>query len=168
LCFQVKADRYWSETADESVTYGPITVTLKSSETNDTVIIRKFQIQKQDIADVKEVVHLQYTGWPDMEVPKEMDNYSFFFGIYRETREFIEDSRPIIVHCSAGVGRSGTFIALDMMLDHIRYQLFNEGNHIFMLNIPKMVSTLRSERPGMIQSKVTLFGTELRDLLNHT
>jgi len=61
--------------------------------------------------------HFHFTTWPDFGVPEPPQSLVRFVRAFRDV--IGTDMRPIIVHCSAGVGRSGTFIALDRILQHI-------------------------------------------------
>jgi protein tyrosine phosphatase len=149
----VKADQYWSDKIDEKSSFGTVSVTLKSKEDKEKTEIRTFLVEKADGSSI-EVKHLKYTGWADFETPDDIEQFYRFFALYRGFRDQCAPGLPMTIHCSAGVGRSGTFIAMDLMLDHIEYQLVQEKMDSFLLNIPKLVSELRNGRPGMIQNKV--------------
>jgi protein tyrosine phosphatase len=65
---------------------------------------------------------IQFTGWPDHGVPSDMDAPCHLLRYYREKRAAMKNpSSPIVVHCSAGLGRTGTFIAVDEGLDYIAH-----------------------------------------------
>ena len=92
-----------------------------------------------------EVTQLHFTAWPDHGVPS---NTSIMLNIIRRVRKLhpYSDSQPLLVHCSAGVGRTGTFIVLDSMLERMK----NEKS----INIFEFVQQLREERVFMVQSLV--------------
>lgn len=67
------------------------------------------------------IKHLHFTTWPDFGVPDPPQILVRFVRAFRDrVPPEIDRVRPIVVHCSAGVGRSGTFIALDRILQHIK------------------------------------------------
>eukprot|EP00475_Leptophrys_vorax_P045909 TRINITY_DN9694_c0_g2_i1.p1 TRINITY_DN9694_c0_g2~~TRINITY_DN9694_c0_g2_i1.p1 ORF type:complete len:606 (-),score=128.76 TRINITY_DN9694_c0_g2_i1:43-1590(-) len=82
----------------------------------------------------------------------EISKYTSFFETYRNCRSSYDPVRPVVVHCSAGIGRSGTFIAQEMLLDHVMHEL-KANNPALSLNVPQLICKLRSERPGMVQKK---------------
>ena len=91
------------------------------------------------------VKHYQYITWPDYGVP---DSVSPFMTLNRRVMSsWNKDKGPIIVHCSAGVGRTGTFIAVDMALE----QAEKEGK----VDIAGIVNRLRQQRMKMVQTDVS-------------
>eukprot|EP00063_Salmo_salar_P063949 XP_014038784.1 PREDICTED: receptor-type tyrosine-protein phosphatase O-like [Salmo salar] len=93
----------------------------------------------------QDVLHLNYTSWPDHGVPtvNAIDSVLKFVHIVRQQANRTKE--PIVVHCSAGVGRTGTFIALDRLMQHIREHEFTD--------ILGMVSEMRSHRLSMVQTE---------------
>ena len=67
---------------------------------------------------VRTIQHFQFTTWPDHGVPERPHTLVKFVRAFRE--RVTPEQRPVVVHCSAGVGRSGTFIALDRILQVIK------------------------------------------------
>ena len=93
------------------------------------------------------IVQYHFTVWPDFGVPQ---HASAMLKFIRRVRRAIEpDHGPVVVHCSAGVGRSGTFIAIDMML-----QKMDAGDPI---NIMEFVCKMRAQRNNMVQTSVSLY-----------
>lgn len=89
--------------------------------------------------------HFHFTTWPDFGVPEPPSTLVKFVRAFRE-RCTPDNNKPIIVHCSAGVGRSGTFIALDRLLQHIiKYDT---------VDIFGIVHEMRKERVWMVQNEV--------------
>ena len=96
--------------------YGDITVTMKRAKDMDDWVIREFELVAGNRQRV--VTQLQFTTWPDHGVPDETSGPISFV---REVRSYIRSEHgPIVVHCSAGVGRTGTFIAIDTLLQQIK------------------------------------------------
>ncbi|XP_043964289.1 receptor-type tyrosine-protein phosphatase O isoform X1 [Gambusia affinis] len=139
---RVKCDHYWPFT-DEPVMYGDISVEMLSEEGSPEWIIRKFRLGYAD--ETLDVLHLNYTSWPDHGVPtvNAIESILQFVHIVRQQADRTKD--PIIVHCSAGVGRTGTFMALDRLMQHIREHEF--------VDILGMVSDMRSHRLSMVQTE---------------
>ena len=92
-----------------------------------------------------EVTQLHFTTWPDHGVPS---NTSTMLNVIRRVRKLhpYSDTRPLLVHCSAGVGRTGTFIVLDSMLERMNTEKS--------FNILEFVQQLREQRVFMVQSLV--------------
>ncbi|XP_074554283.1 receptor-type tyrosine-protein phosphatase O isoform X1 [Halichoeres trimaculatus] len=139
---RVKCDHYWPFT-DEPVMYGEISAEMLSETESPEWIIRKIRLGYAD--ESLDVLHLNYTSWPDHGVPtvNAIESILQFVHIVRQQANRTKD--PIIVHCSAGVGRTGTFIALDRLMQHIREHEF--------VDILGMVSEMRSHRLSMVQTE---------------
>nr|XP_046235193.1 receptor-type tyrosine-protein phosphatase O isoform X2 [Scatophagus argus] len=139
---RVKCDHYWPFT-DKPVMYGEISVEMLSESEAPEWTIRKFRLGYAD--ETQDVLHLNYTSWPDHGVPtvNAIESILQFVHIVRQQANRTKD--PIIVHCSAGVGRTGTFIALDRLMQHIREHEFAD--------ILGMVSEMRSHRLSMVQTE---------------
>lgn len=91
-----------------------------------------------------EVTHCHFLGWPDHGVPQYATSLISFIHHVRKLKR--ESAPPLLVHCSAGVGRSGTFILLDSMLDRLEYE--NS------LNVYEFLCRMRCRRVSMVQTVV--------------
>uniref|UniRef100_A0A673JVS0 Receptor-type tyrosine-protein phosphatase F n=1 Tax=Sinocyclocheilus rhinocerous TaxID=307959 RepID=A0A673JVS0_9TELE len=87
----------------------------------------------------------QFTDWPEQGVPKTGEGFIDFIGQVHKTKEQFGQDGPITVHCSAGVGRTGVFITLSIVLERMRY----EG----VVDLFQTVKTLRTQRPAMVQTE---------------
>lgn len=111
------------------------------------------------------MTHLNYTGWPDHGTPTQPEQLLTFISYMRH----VHQSGPIITHCSAGIGRSGTLICIDTVLGLISkdadvsrraYMLFILFVHYLIINIfvqfdiSDIVRTMRLQRHGMVQTEV--------------
>lgn len=106
-------------------------------------VMRKLALKRG--GEQRPVVQLQMTSWPDHGVPDSADSFLLMHKAYRQIMEQAGPSGPAVVHCSAGVGRSGTFICLDVV-----YDLLLEGR--MTVDIVKCVAGLRKSRNLMVQS----------------
>ena len=108
------------------------------------------------------VTQFHYTAWPDHGVP---DNVMSVIRFIRHVRKLFPASQdqPLLVHCSAGVGRTGTFITLDMMMQQMRAE--------DTLSVCQCVRNLRTKRMKMVQSQVQLPKCHIyhqkRDIFQH-
>ncbi|XP_030068034.1 receptor-type tyrosine-protein phosphatase T [Microcaecilia unicolor] len=137
---RVKCVRYWP---DDTEVYGDIKVTLIETEPLAEYVIRTFTVQKKGYHEIREIRQFHFTGWPDHGVPCYATG---LLGFVRQVK-FLNppEAGPIAVHCSAGAGRTGCFIAIDIMLDMAE----NEG----VVDIFNCVRELRSQRVNMVQTE---------------
>ncbi|XP_046660338.1 tyrosine-protein phosphatase Lar isoform X5 [Homalodisca vitripennis] len=138
---RIKCDQYWPSRGTE--TYGLVTVTLSDVQELATYCIRSFHINKAGHTERREVKQLQFTAWPDHGVP---DHPAPFLQFLRRVRGCNpQDAGPIIVHCSAGVGRTGCFIVIDSMIERM--------HHEKSIDIYGHVTCLRAQRNYMVQTE---------------
>jgi protein tyrosine phosphatase len=97
--------------------------------------------------ETRTVLHFQYTTWPDFGVPTSPDTFLQFLGAVRESGSLENDVGPAIIHCSAGIGRSGSFILVDSCL----LQAQEQGPHA--VNIKQTLLNMRTFRLGLIQTE---------------
>ncbi|KAG2463327.1 PTPRJ phosphatase, partial [Polypterus senegalus] len=93
----------------------------------------------------RRIKHFHFTAWPDHGVPENTDLLIRFRNLVREHIDQSQRNSPTVVHCSAGVGRTGTLIALD----HVIHQIDRTNS----VNVYKIVCDLRMHRPLMVQSE---------------
>lgn len=139
---RVKCDHYWPFT-EEPIAYGDITVEMLSEEEQDDWACRHFRVIYAD--EMQDVMHFNYTAWPDHGVPTANAAESILQFVHVVRQQATKSKGPMVVHCSAGVGRTGTFIALDRLLQHIREHEF--------VDILGLVSEMRSYRMSMVQTE---------------
>ncbi|XP_077784505.1 receptor-type tyrosine-protein phosphatase C isoform X2 [Podarcis muralis] len=139
---RVKCAKYWPSMEEETASYGDIVVKI-----NECKVCPDYNIQKLHITNRREkttgrdVTHIQFTSWPDHGVP---DNPHLLLKLRRRVNAFSNFfSGPVVVHCSAGVGRTGTYIAIDAMLEGLEA----EGR----MDVYGYIVKLRRQRCLMVQ-----------------
>ncbi|XP_064415041.1 tyrosine-protein phosphatase non-receptor type 6-like [Latimeria chalumnae] len=98
--------------------------------------------------DIRTIWHYQYLSWPDHGVPSEPGGVLSFLQQVNRKQQSILDAGPIVVHCSAGIGRTGTIIVIDMLVDTIDTKGVDCD-----IDIQKMIQMVRSQRSGMVQTE---------------
>ncbi|XP_066595289.1 tyrosine-protein phosphatase Lar isoform X3 [Prorops nasuta] len=138
---RIKCDQYWPTRGSE--TYGQMTITISDIQELATYCIRTFQVSKVGYNERREIKQLQFTAWPDHGVP---EHPAPFLQFLRRVRSLnVPESGPLVVHCSAGVGRTGCFIVIDSMLERIKHEK--------MIDIYGHVTCLRAQRNYMVQTE---------------
>ncbi|XP_055296000.1 tyrosine-protein phosphatase Lar isoform X7 [Sitodiplosis mosellana] len=138
---RIKCDQYWPTRGSE--TYDQMTVTITETQELATYCIRTFQISRQGSIERREIKQLQFTAWPDHGVP---DHPAPFLQFLRRCRSLsTPDAGPIVVHCSAGVGRTGCYIVIDSMLERMKHEKT--------IDIYGHVTCLRAQRNYMVQTE---------------
>lgn len=142
---RVKCDHYWPADQDP-LYYGDLILQMVSESVLPEWTIREFKICSEEQLDAHRLLrHFHYTVWPDHGVPETTQSLIQFV---RTVRDYINRSPgagPTVVHCSAGVGRTGTFVALDRILQ----QLDSKDS----VDIYGAVHDLRLHRVHMVQTE---------------
>ncbi|XP_044045772.1 protein tyrosine phosphatase receptor type Db isoform X14 [Siniperca chuatsi] len=138
---KVKCDQYWPTRGTE--TYGLIQVTLLDTVELATYSVRTFALYKSGSNEKREVRHFQFTAWPDHGVPEHPTPFLAFLRRVKACNP--PDAGPMVVHCSAGVGRTGCFIVIDAMAERIKHEKT--------IDIYGHVTLMRSQRNYMVQTE---------------
>ncbi|XP_077999756.1 tyrosine-protein phosphatase 10D-like [Glandiceps talaboti] len=139
---RIKCDHYWPYDS-EPTEYGNITVTMTSESILPEWIVHDLTLEQNH--EVRAVRHFQFTSWPDHGVPESADALLRFVRTVRG--QIPRNGGPTVTHCSAGVGRSGTYICLDFLLQ----QLARKENEF--VDIFRLVANLRQKRCFMVQTE---------------
>uniref|UniRef100_A0A669EKU4 Receptor-type tyrosine-protein phosphatase epsilon n=1 Tax=Oreochromis niloticus TaxID=8128 RepID=A0A669EKU4_ORENI len=138
---QEKCYRYWP--SEGSVTFGDYTVELTGDTQCETFTLKDMVLTYRPEKQSQHVRHFHFHGWPEIGIPAEgRGMIDIIAAVQRQQQQ--SGNRPIIVHCSAGAGRTGTFIALSNILERVKA----EG----LLDVFQTVKSLRMQRPHMVQT----------------
>eukprot|EP00092_Neocalanus_flemingeri_P049143 GFUD01056369.1.p1 GENE.GFUD01056369.1~~GFUD01056369.1.p1 ORF type:complete len:467 (+),score=138.44 GFUD01056369.1:778-2178(+) len=143
---------YWPQNDGSSLEIGDFTITKKFSSDSGSYCTTTLQLCHTPTKRVRRVWHLQYSGWQDHGCPEDVSQYLAFceeMGALRrhtvgEVAAGKNSNTPVLVHCSAGVGRTGVTILADILLYC--------ADHNIDIDIPKVLSHLRQQRMLMVQT----------------
>ncbi|CAF5185960.1 unnamed protein product, partial [Rotaria magnacalcarata] len=115
---RLKCDQYWPTRGAE--VYGSIQVTLTDFIELSSYSIRTFTVAWIGHPEKREVRHCQFTAWPDHGILEHATSFLMF--VRRVKVLNLPDAGPIVVHCSAGVGRTGCFVVIDALLERLKHE----------------------------------------------
>ncbi|XP_053197058.1 receptor-type tyrosine-protein phosphatase H-like [Scomber japonicus] len=140
---RTKCEQYWPSDR-ETCLYGEMQVTNKSEQQEFNWTLREFTLKYKNTSEERTVKHFHFTAWPDHGVPQGSEVLIQFRELFRQHIKTEGTGEPTVVHCSAGVGRTGTIIALDVLLQQLEQEKavgINAFVHKMRLNRPHMVQT---------------------------
>uniref|UniRef100_A0A8B9K417 Receptor-type tyrosine-protein phosphatase epsilon n=1 Tax=Astyanax mexicanus TaxID=7994 RepID=A0A8B9K417_ASTMX len=139
---QDKCFQYWP--TEDSVKYGDYSVEIKAdTQCDETFSLRDLVLTHQPEKETRLVRHFHFHGWPEIGIPAEGKGMIDIIAAVQKQQQQ-SGNHPIVVHCSAGAGRTGTFIALSNILERVKA----EG----LLDVFQTVKSLRMQRPHMVQT----------------
>jgi len=142
---RTKAHIYWPNYIGTPLIMGDITIT-KLEEIEDThFVMRRFRLSKG--TEVREIFHLHDTEWPDFGVPHSTKGILKLVEYVNNLQTNSSSQGPIVVHCSAGIGRSASFIAIHHALNQFDFSTEN-----FLPKISEIILDMRKDRVGMVQT----------------
>uniref|UniRef100_A0A8C1RF70 Receptor-type tyrosine-protein phosphatase epsilon n=1 Tax=Cyprinus carpio TaxID=7962 RepID=A0A8C1RF70_CYPCA len=144
---QDKCLQYWP--TEDSVTYGDFTVEIKGDMLCDAFSLRDLLLTYGPVSahyelQTRLVRQFHFHGWPEIGIPTEGKGMIDIIAAVQKQQQQ-SGNHPIVVHCSAGAGRTGTFIALSNILERVKA----EG----LLDVFQTVKSLRMQRPHMVQTE---------------
>ncbi|WVZ88616.1 hypothetical protein U9M48_035116 [Paspalum notatum var. saurae] len=125
--------------------YGKYDVKIMEEKTDSHhLLLRDVKVQSNESGKIHSVLHIEYADWPDHGVPTSTNDVRQIW----KWLHHIPKEHPIVVHCSAGIGRTGTYITIHTTLERIL--LGDKASY----NLVESVKNFRSQRPGMVQTEL--------------
>jgi len=151
---QIKCHQYWplgeSQGGQDELDLPSVNlrVSLISSSTHSHYVYRTMRLTDINTSDSREILHFHYTTWPDFGVPQSPEAFYKFLTVVRASGCLESEVGPAVVHCSAGIGRSGTFCLVDSLLMMLAMGLCT-GDQAKVLEV---LLDMRKARMGLIQT----------------
>ncbi|XP_061885685.1 tyrosine-protein phosphatase non-receptor type 2a [Entelurus aequoreus] len=144
-----KCAQYWPTTEEQQMSFTDtgFVVRLLSEEDQSYFTIRVLELQNTKTGERREIYHFHYTAWPDFGVPESPASFLNFLFKVRNSGSLGAEHGPSVVHCSAGIGRSGTFALVDTCL-----VLMDRRNNPSSVDIQQVLLDMRDYRMGLIQT----------------
>ncbi|MBV94733.1 Tyrosine-protein phosphatase non-receptor type 1, partial [Eschrichtius robustus] len=145
----LKCAQYWPQKEEEEMTFEDtnLKLTLISEDIKSYYTVRQLELENLTSQETREILHFHYTTWPDFGVPESPASFLNFLFKVRESGSLSTEYGPIVVHCSAGIGRSGTFCLADTCL-----LLMDKRKDPSSVDIKKVLLEMRKFRMGLIQT----------------
>ncbi|MEQ2243563.1 hypothetical protein ILYODFUR_008219, partial [Ilyodon furcidens] len=141
---RIKCEQYWPEDSNPR-RYGELIISKTSEDKESNWTLREFRVKHTSDSEERTVKHFHFTAWPDHGVPQGTEVLIHFRGLVRQHIESAGSKAPTVVHCSAGVGRTGTIIALDVLLQQLEREQA--------VGINNFVHKMRRHRSHMVQTE---------------
>ncbi|CAK72122.1 unnamed protein product, partial (macronuclear) [Paramecium tetraurelia] len=150
---KVQCEQYWPRNIGESLLVGNITINFVSQEDlGNNIIKRTLQMQEQN-GEEKQIIHLQWCGWPDQGVPNHND-FNIIMELINQILDKVLNDQKVVFHCSAGVGRTGTLISLvNLMIILTTYK-----SHIGIDNASTIILIKQEIFENPDQFRISVFG----------
>ncbi|KAL4617006.1 tyrosine-protein phosphatase non-receptor type 2-like isoform X1 [Arapaima gigas] len=144
-----KCAQYWPTPEEQEMSFKDthFVVKLLSEDVKSYYTIRGLELQNMDTGESREIYHFHYTTWPDFGVPESPASFLNFLFKVRESGSLEVEHGPSVVHCSAGIGRSGTFSLVDTCL-----VLMEKRKDPSTVDIQEVLLEMRKYRMGLIQT----------------
>ncbi|KTG46099.1 hypothetical protein cypCar_00013562 [Cyprinus carpio] len=139
---RTKCHQYWPH-PPEVRDYGFLQVCCHSEECNLAYVTRELTLTNTQSGQQRSITHLQYVAWPDHGVPEDSSDFLDFVQSVRSMRE---ESVPLMVHCSAGIGRTGVLITMETAMT-----LMEKEKPVYPLEI---ITSMREQRAMLVQTSV--------------
>ncbi|XP_060593890.1 tyrosine-protein phosphatase non-receptor type 1-like [Ruditapes philippinarum] len=148
----LKCHQYWplgEDEDEEELTFDDtnLKVTLQEEQAYQHYTVRTFELENLETQEVREVFHFHYITWPDFGVPSSPVSFLIFLEAVRTKGVLEQNVGPAVIHCSAGIGRSGTFCLVDSAL-----VLVENNGSLKGINVKDLLISMRSYRMGLIQT----------------
>lgn len=146
-----KCSKYWPDESSSPVQYDKLTVKfVRLVKRTDDYVVKELLLSNKSSTTPSErvIYHYQFITWSDHSVPEDVKSSLDFIKDFNDVYDRLNNAKPVTIHCSAGIGRTGAIIVIDMVLDRIK-----KYGQQCEIDIFKTVCKLRSQRSGMIQTE---------------
>ncbi|XP_051832550.1 tyrosine-protein phosphatase non-receptor type 1 [Antechinus flavipes] len=145
----LKCAQYWPQKEEKEMIFEDtnLKLTLISEDIKSYYTVRQLELENLTTQETREILHFHYTTWPDFGVPESPASFLNFLFKVRESGSLNPEYGPIVVHCSAGIGRSGTFCLADTCL-----LLMDKRKDPSSVDIKQVLLEMRKYRMGLIQT----------------
>ncbi|XP_008058819.2 tyrosine-protein phosphatase non-receptor type 1 isoform X2 [Carlito syrichta] len=145
----LKCAQYWPQKEEREMVFDDtnLKLTLISEDIKSYYTVRQLELENLVTQETREILHFHYTTWPDFGVPESPASFLNFLFKVRESGSLSLEHGPVVVHCSAGIGRSGTFCLADTCL-----LLMDKRKDPSSVDIKKVLLEMRKFRMGLIQT----------------
>ncbi|XP_010151858.1 PREDICTED: tyrosine-protein phosphatase non-receptor type 3 isoform X1 [Eurypyga helias] len=137
---RTKCHQYWPDPPDV-MEYGSFRVRCNSEDCTIAYVVREMEITNLETEQQHTITHLQYVAWPDHGVPDDSMDFLEFVTCMRPKRV---KNEPVLVHCSAGIGRTGVLVTMETAMC-----LIERNQPVYPLDI---VRKMRDQRAMMVQT----------------
>ena len=143
----LKCHQYWPLSINKTMKFNDteLAVTLLSEENHDNYVIRRLELEKLDGTEASRTIfQFHYTSWPDFGVPESPDAFLEFMFEVQDYGVLENNVGPSVIHCSAGIGRSGTFALVETCTNNLQANIDFEVSEVLL--------DMRKCRMGLIQT----------------
>lgn len=145
---KVKCERYWPTEVGETEVYGDYEIKLEEERPylEDDFVLRLISMKDQRTSETRNLWQLHYREWPDHGCPDGEKQLLNMLEVMETIHNEHSEGAPVLVHCSAGVGRTGTIIAINDIREKIKAETLQS------IDIFRLVCFLRTQRSSMVQT----------------
>ncbi|POI35443.1 hypothetical protein CIB84_000806 [Bambusicola thoracicus] len=145
----IKCAQYWPRKEEKEMFFEDtnLKLTLVSEDIKSYYTVRQLELENLTMQETREILHFHYTTWPDFGVPESPASFLNFLFKVRESGSLNPEYGPVVVHCSAGIGRSGTFCLVDTCL-----LLMDKRKDPSSVDVKQVLLEMRKYRMGLIQT----------------
>ena len=145
-----KCALYWPGGIGVEYEYGQFKVTMTNFETLNGTVEKTMKLINTKTSETRTITQLHFQDWPDNGIP---ESPAHFVNLVERVRELNTSTAPVVVHCSAGIGRTGTFIFVNRVIDQIKADIKNNiSRDKLEIDVCSIVLELRKERSQLIQT----------------
>ncbi len=141
----IKCFPYWPLESKEILNTGLYQIQNEKSEKFDSFTVTILTLRKKNSSENRIIYHAHYLKWPDHGIPSNTKDALEFLERVDYYRQITMTKAPILLHCSAGIGRTGTFCAIDIGIKRYLEKKI--------IDIPSTVMKMRTERAGSVQTE---------------